>query len=59
MGEREQGGLSSPTSRRLTCSKCRCPVDASERLAHYQSAWHLHNLRCVKEALSQLPEPAA
>lgn len=40
-----QGGTVGLQTRGLTCGRCRVTVPAADRLAHYKSPWHLHNLR--------------
>lgn len=45
----------------MTCSRCRVSLPVAERVAHYQSPWHLLNLRrslakrCVSLVLEVMP----
>jgi len=40
-----EGGKDGAGVKRMECRKCLCVFPVEERVAHYQSAWHLCNLR--------------
>ncbi len=40
-----EGGNDGAGIKRMECRKCLCVFPVEERVAHYQSAWHLCNLR--------------
>lgn len=40
-----EGGKDGAGVKRMECRKCLCVFPVEERVAHYQSAWHLWNLR--------------